>query len=574
MNLRFLLGFLTIFLISFEPIHGFICYCFSTSCTFLYATDANIFHNVHQVCPLANAKSIQSLALFRYGIDSLPDTFFTIFPSVHTLEIHYSQALNMNKLNFANATELQILSLKQSHVTLLKENQFLGAENLTELIITSNTLNEIDERAFANLPKLEKLFLANNFLDQLPENVFVNLTTLKILNLASNNLTTLSGKLFENLKNLEYFDVSNNNMLKFDMTLLSTQILNVRSNHLQELYINDNIKEIDAAYNQIERVIVNTGKILTRLKLLHNNVTDTRNITKIASLMNLNLSGNRLNSNTTFENMTQLEDLTLHGTYIKWKPGMFKNVDLLKRLDLSQNNLTEIDYDALEPLKLLEVLSVSGNYIRKIHYHKIHELLPKLRILEICSNNWNQTYFLQNIEQMKKFNLKPDLLNFHDLFKDHIVEFCAISDNEHDEERESEDYHSEEIYTDTYSDEVMNISMNSTEKVEESIMTTETVSNTEIVVTTTMESTTSTVGTTTSSVKPIDNQTIKHHIEEHDFYIVEKEQETGHHNQRSHLWIYITVCVVLIALSSIATLVYFKGCRLRNRITFDTIRLI
>ena len=219
-----------------------------------------------------------------------------------------------------------------SQVTVEALNRVAGTLDLTPWQLVA--LKPMD---FQHLSSLEKLDLGFNlWLDELPEGVFDDLTGLKELDLFaidSGNLQ-LPGGIFDNLASLESLDVSFNHMTElpegvFD-GLSNLKELKLSGNDLAELPegVFDNLVNLE-----ILEIISQEANVA--LTALPNGVFDN-----LSSLKRLDLFNNELSElpADVFDNLTNLEDLELTNNNLSELPeGAFEGISNLKRLRLGGN---------------------------------------------------------------------------------------------------------------------------------------------------------------------------------------------------------------------------------------------
>lgn len=293
-------------------------------------------------------------------------------------------------------------------------------------MISSNPLNSIEENAFANLQQLEMLILAHGELTSLPKKVFQHNRMLKIISLNGNKLESIDSEVFVGLDDLTKLELPENNLKVFDFKSLKASVIVMNNNSLTDLTINEHCNTMYASNNEIQTITV-LGNNLSKLSVINNKIRDINNITKAKNLTSLSLGSNPLEPNTTFSSLTSLEELMLQSTFLNLTENTFADLKQLKILDLSYNNLTEANFRILGSLNSLQVLSYVGNQIASFNFIEAREYLPLLRVLEVCKNGWNNTYFETNLLRMRRFQLSPDVHGFssHFLFRDDYIRMCS-----------------------------------------------------------------------------------------------------------------------------------------------------
>lgn len=422
-------------LFSAQSTEAYLCMCSPISCVLIHP-NTDFFKSAESFCS-SYRTAAHDVSIIRLMDTKLSPDAFNKFPNITSLEIFQGQLEKLDSDTFSGAGSLLKLLIRGNGLTSLDDYTFKGANNLKDLMISSNPLNKIEENAFANLKHLEILILTHGELTSLPKNVFKHNRMLKIVSLNNNKLESLDSEVFVGLDDLTKLELSENKLKVFDFKLLKASVIMMNNNSLTDLTINEHCNTIYASYNEIQTVTM-MGNNLSKLSLISNKIRDIGNITKATNLTSLSLGSNPLDPNSVFSSLEKLEELMLQSTYINLSENTFANLKQLKILDLSYNNLTVADFKILGSLSSLQVLSYVGNQIPSFNYIEAREHLPRLRVLEVCKNGWNNTYFETNILRMRRFQLSPDVHGFssHFMFRDDFIRMCSeklIDDYNYDE---------------------------------------------------------------------------------------------------------------------------------------------
>lgn len=485
--------------LSVDSARAYLCMCSPNSCVLIHP-NTDFFEHAETFCSTFRTEA-HDISIIKLMDTKLSSNAFSKFPNMTALEIFQGQLESISADSFSGAEKLLKLLIRGNNLTQLEDYSFKGADNLRDLMISSNPLNKISGNAFANLKNLEILILAHGEITALPKNLFQNNRMLKMISLSSNKIATIDEEVFKGLDDLAKLELGDNQLTAFDFKFLKAGVVVVNNNSLQHLVINDHCTSMYASNNQIETITVSSGANVNKLVLLHNRIRDISNITKLANLTSLTLGSNILEPNTVFSPLTALEELMLQSTYINLTYETFANLTNLKILDLSYNNLTEVDFKIFSKPNRFQILSFVGNRIKSFNILEAREFLPRLRVLEICKNGWNNTYFENNIMHMKRYGLSPDIHGFssHFLFRDEYINMCS--------ERLLDDYAYED-YVEPPPDNY----------VEEDIKDSYPKESTTVRATSTTTTATTTTASTTTTEKPttaVRTNTIPHHIAEH-----------------------------------------------------------
>ncbi len=236
-----------------------------------------------------------------------------------------------------------VRKIKLEKVRFLRNNTigiFLN-ENLIELDFSQNDLSNTYEK-FGIMTNIEILILRNVNLQSMEKIYFQNFLKLKKLDLSFNNLTRLDYGSFKNLKLLEYLDLSFNQIDFIDGRIFgdwgdlkpkTLMYLNLESNRIK----NFNGSLCSLVYLKI---LILTNNELTEYPLITYQLKGTFNF----PVSNFYFNQNKLKS----------------FSLIKF------DTSSLFVLDFSFNQISNIESNALDGLKLLQNFSLSNNLLKNI----------------------------------------------------------------------------------------------------------------------------------------------------------------------------------------------------------------
>ncbi|XP_053614654.1 toll-like receptor 3 isoform X1 [Plodia interpunctella] len=306
---------------------------------------------------------------------------------------------------------LQNLSLIGNHIKHIRHNPFYNLNRLENLDLSHNKLSDVkDLLKFEALPnKLKKLNLAVNLIKQLSGDEFEELTTLVELDLSYNHISRLDDELLANLTSLEILKLNNNKI--FD--------LNGALNNLW------NLKHLFIGNNQIQNINDESLKIIYHLETFDVSTNQLQNLTSGVfsrhwehfaghSICKIKLSKNLIVAvpNATFE---EFPTRTVR--------SFSKNsIDVLTELDLSQNSITDIKYNAFSSLVHMTALDLSCNKLTNFVVNAND--LEYVKYLNLSANYLSQLYFESFTSMNNLYNLD---LSYNQL--DFIPEFSNFTDN-------------------------------------------------------------------------------------------------------------------------------------------------
>ncbi|XP_067661653.1 CD180 antigen-like [Haliotis asinina] len=283
------------------------------------------------------------------------DTIFTSSPklSLHYLNLSHNKLQNISATAFTNIGSLQHLDISYNNIKVLQPS-FTKLNNLKILDISHNELKSFDGPAVAKLTSLETLTASHNRFDERSQVKLNPLQHLKVLDLSFNTLDDLITT--GNTVKLEELILAGNNISSLDMIPQA-----------------DNLRVLDVSQNKITVLgpyIFSSAVKLEKVDFSQNLISVIDHMVFLPNTSHpymINLSGNKL---------TNL-----------WFGGWSR----AQVLDLSENLISEVDFNAFQGMSDLEVLDLSSNVITGFHDNTFRDLL-NLHTL-IVANNSLETHF-------------------------------------------------------------------------------------------------------------------------------------------------------------------------------------
>lgn len=291
-------------------------------------------------------------------------------PSVRYLDLSYNLISLNENLNLPASLEMLNLSYNElSHANL----RIRG--NLSVFILKGNGLLYVP---VIGMIYLEELDLSENHLHVLHVDVFEEVPSLTRLNMRSNDLVSLEEEVFKRLRKLQELDISENRIKYLTPTTL--QYLN----NLVILRISGNSDFGHFQFSNDASLLLGTSKRLRTIEAAHVNLTRIPS-TLTRSVRNVYLSGNYISS---------------------IQCGELDSFPLLQIMDVSSNNISSVEEDALGRLDFLTRFILFDNRLTSIPKSLPAELtyfdmrcnslekltqydfvgMPKLRVLLLSRN--------------------------------------------------------------------------------------------------------------------------------------------------------------------------------------------
>ncbi|XP_073721411.1 toll-like receptor 3 [Misgurnus anguillicaudatus] len=320
---------------------------------------------------------------------------------------------------------LKFLSLEHNSLKHLTKDTFSGLGNLRQLNLQKALVKGrtspyplIDDFSFQHLVQLEHLWMSNTAFREITDNMFSGLANLKTLDLSgsSTGLKIITNKTFASLKesplqtlNLTSMDISRLGPRAFGNLGNLTKLLLGHNYIFQQLKGNEleglsNVIEIDFSLNHQSICLTNTSFIHVpklRTLMLGRALRGTLDLEAspfrpLVNLTFLDLSNNNIaNINAgLLQGLYHLKVLKMqHNNLARlWKtanPGgavlFLKDVTKLSYLDLDYNGLDELPLEALRGLSELRELSLRGNLLNQLRA-SVFDDLTSLRYLHLQKN--------------------------------------------------------------------------------------------------------------------------------------------------------------------------------------------
>uniref|UniRef100_A0A4W4DXS1 TIR domain-containing protein n=1 Tax=Electrophorus electricus TaxID=8005 RepID=A0A4W4DXS1_ELEEL len=298
-------------------------------------------------------------------------------------------------------TAVRNLSLRNTQTLTLSNTTFqgLGKTNLTVLDLSNNQLSDIPKGTFQWFPLLENLSLEHNNLKHLTNGTFLGLRSLKQLNLRKaltkshmSAYSVIDDFSFQPLVKLEYLcleqtvfrNITENvfaglpNLRRLDLGWSSTGLRTVSNATFAALAGSPLLQRLNLTGMAIRKLgpgaFYSLGN-LTTLVLSHNFISQRltgEEFRGLGSATELHLSFNQQNISltpTSFVHVPTLRTLmlarALTGT-LDLEPSPFQPLVNLSVLDLSNNNIANINSGLLDGLHQLSVLKMQHNNLARV----------------------------------------------------------------------------------------------------------------------------------------------------------------------------------------------------------------
>ncbi|XP_033217135.1 chaoptin-like isoform X2 [Belonocnema kinseyi] len=323
-------------------------------------------------------------------------------------------------------TGLYKLQIKYNPISDIPDEAFLGLErSLWELELPYNRLARVPSKSFRHLQKLRLLDLTGNQISHIASDNWRGLeNSLQTLRLGRNAINKLPADAFSGLSYLEFLDIRENNLKEIDPSVFRDGMA-----HLTHLYLNDNqltnipylqlsnlkrMKVLDLSYNRISKMIqpqteVEIRGIQMSLDVLRMDYNQVERL-EMGSFHHFYLV------NKTYMNGNPIKEVE-EGTFrdSRIRELYFTDCDLLEvsseqfsglessleLLDLSGNNITEIESHIFQEFDFLRTLIFRENHIDFLSQEEVFSGFQYSLYNLDLSGKINGRISLQNLRQMR-----------------------------------------------------------------------------------------------------------------------------------------------------------------------------
>ncbi|XP_065332256.1 toll-like receptor Tollo [Cloeon dipterum] len=313
----------------------------------------------------SDLRELQVLRLAGNQLESIPDNAFVSLGNLHALELTGNQLKVLPKTLLRKLRALHRLGASHNRITALDYETFVNCSDLRELELASNQFTEINASVLSAVPLLEKLDLSDNQLSALP--IFPPLSLLRDLNLCANNIKKMPKNNLAQLPALWVLNISNNELAVIENGALRHNVrlagLIIDANKLTDLdsLLDEapaSLKAIKASDNLLTSFNFNRlpGN-MEWLDLHRNRLTQVRHSRdheghggrSLTSLTFLDLNHNQLQRLDSFNFPDHVKQLYVANNSISSvAPNTFAEKRNLRLVDLSDNQLTELELNALQ----------------------------------------------------------------------------------------------------------------------------------------------------------------------------------------------------------------------------------
>ncbi|CAF4787736.1 unnamed protein product [Pieris macdunnoughi] len=344
------------------------------------------------------------------------------FTSLTKINISHNRLWEIRDANFNAFSELQYLDLSHNEISIINAFSFEGVKNLLYLNLAHNKIKEINSSLFrftqlkylylnnnelssillADLRHLNKVIeidLSYNVISLIEKNVFDNMPFLKNLNFKKNLVNSMDPRMFFNITALKSIDLSLNEIRKLPKCIFkgkSISFFDIRQNLLEGELVKGTfeglgfIVELDISHQRLTSIEDFAFVGLDMLEVLMLNNNEIQNVSKssfdsLRNLRRLDLSDNQIHDlNFEVINLLKLQFLSLKGNLLRIiGKGHFDSLNLMEMLDVSNNNISEVESFSFKDLNELISFDISNNPLSQALENNTFKGLISLPALDI-----------------------------------------------------------------------------------------------------------------------------------------------------------------------------------------------
>ncbi|XP_070841887.1 toll-like receptor 13 isoform X2 [Chaetodon trifascialis] len=357
--------------------------------------------------------SVKGFDLSSNNISTIQVSDFKNLPHLAQLDLKHNNISHIDKGAFADLISLKNLNLNDNKLVQLGDDLFDGLRNLTELRIKGNHITVVAPDSFKSLtslkhlPNLKTLSIQNNSLTSFQSWEMTNSSlALTSLDVSQNPLAVfgITADVFPHLTSLTVGD-SREQLMKWDvqnktflhrvsaldisglrMVFCDIQtLLQTVNSSLTSLKMNAMILDLEALIN-----ISCTIPKMSKLQLRHNNLSFVSSdlFWLCVNVAELDLTSNQIQDiqQEAFSSLRALRILSLSRNRLPCVPAAIRNLPALAKLDLSTNMINTLGCNDFANMTRLRELSLYLNSISSLEECLFKDLI-QLQVLKLQNNH-------------------------------------------------------------------------------------------------------------------------------------------------------------------------------------------
>ncbi|KAI3352420.1 hypothetical protein L3Q82_005380 [Scortum barcoo] len=333
-----------------------------------------------QPCPAQCSCTGTTVDCHGQGLRSVPRN---IPRNAERLDLNANNLTKITKADFAGLRHLRVLQLMENKITTIERGAFQDLKELERLRLNRNNLAVFPELLFLGTTKLYRLDLSENQIQGVPRKAFRGAVEIKNLQLDYNHISCIEDGAFRALRDLEVLTLNNNNISRLSVASFNhmpkLRTFRLHSNNLQ---CDCHVAWLSEWLRQRPRLGLYT-QCMAPPHLRGHNVAEVQKkefaCTGHQSSSSSSCSVLQCPESCTCSNnivdcrgkgLTEIPtnlpetitEIRLEQNAIKVIPaGAFSPYKKLRRIDLSNNQISELASDAFQGLRSLNSLHLAQN---------------------------------------------------------------------------------------------------------------------------------------------------------------------------------------------------------------------
>jgi len=290
--------------------------------------------------------------------------------------------------DFSGAHNVKELDLSSNKISSVPSFVFDGASRLETIDLSHNEIEDVEPKAFssgkAGTLIIKRIYLNHNRIKELNPNAFED--GLLYLTLNDNQIKKIDSQAVPNLRTLV---LDNNNALSVipNMNVVYISLRNTSATTLTIYQSTIKINATDSAIQLVEVMFADAFQLQT-LNLRNNSLTTISWIAPLTNLEFLDVSVNQLEQidGAALSTLANLRYLNIaNNKLLRFDQEFLRYTTVLQSLDLSHNQLGIFQLE--QEVASLQGLGIAGNGLLKVDTN-LRQMAPNLRSIRLNNNNW------------------------------------------------------------------------------------------------------------------------------------------------------------------------------------------
>ncbi|CAD5214217.1 unnamed protein product [Bursaphelenchus okinawaensis] len=397
-----------------------------------------------RVCPAVCTCTDTTMDCRDRGLKYIPVNLPT---STTEIRLEQNHITSIPKDVFKNLKNLRRLDLSKNNINSVESGAFNGLESLNTLVLYANNITELPEAVFDPLTELQLLLLNANKLKCLRQDIFKKQNKLNLLSLYDNEIKSLANGTFATLEVLQTLHLARNPLIcdcnlewlaeylqnhpietsgakcEGPKRMAKKKLTNVQPGSFKckgsEIFVTKSAGEcfidyscptdcfchhsvVDCSGRELTSIPNDIPRFTTELKLNRNNLKEVKvadGLSELKNLRKLDLSENQIVNieNRAMDEMRSLKELNVSSNQIRHFSTKIlgKTAHFLEILDISDNRLMCVTQPTFGGFNNLQFLSLAKNDLRCITEHTFNNL-SNIKNLYLAENEFHCDCHLKN----------------------------------------------------------------------------------------------------------------------------------------------------------------------------------